>query len=69
MIQSASYLVCFGKREREKEDKEKKLKKVREKKGEEAKRKWWRKRREKKSGLSRLNLVAEFGLESVLCTV
>ena len=63
MIQSASYLVCFGKREkkREKKTREKKGKKVREKKGEKEK-KSARKKREKKqnSDLFRLNLVVEF---------
>ena len=77
MIQSASYLVFFGKREREKKiekkTREKKSKKkVREKKRKEKKKKCEKKKRgEKKqnSDLSRLNLVVEFGLESVLCTV
>ena len=73
MIQSTSYLVCFGKREkkREKKTREKKeKKKVREKKGEKEK-KSVRKKREKKKNpdLFRLNLVVEFGLKSVLCTV
>ena len=74
MIQSASYLVCFGKREkkREKKTREKKEKKKSEKKkGEKEKKCEEKKRGEKKqnSDLSRLNLVVEFGLESVLCTV
>ena len=68
MIQSTSYLVCFGKRERNK-----KTKKTREKKEKEVS----EKKREKKSvkkkkqnpDLSRLILVVEFGLESILCTV
>jgi mannitol-specific phosphotransferase system IIBC component len=74
LIQSASYLVCLGKRERKKdrEKKERKKKEVREKK-EKEKEKSVRKKREKKkkenSDLSRLNLVVEFGLESVSCTV
>ena len=71
MIQSASYLVCFGNREREK--KEKKVKKSQRKQERKKKKKSVRekKREEKKqnSDLSRLNLVVEFGLESVLCTV
>ena len=75
MIQSASYPVCFGKREREKKDREKKERKKKKKKSEkkEKEKKSVRKKREKKknqnSDLSRLNLVVEFGLESVLCTV
>ena len=73
MIQSASYLVCFGKREREKKIKkknERKKKSEKKKKGKEKKCEK-KKRGEKKqnSDLSRLNLVVEFGLESVLCTV
>ena len=74
MIQSASYLVCFGKREKKREKKTRKKgeKKSEKKKGEKEK-KSVRKKREKKknqnSDLSRLNLVVEFGLESVLCTV
>ena len=62
MIQSASYLVCLGKREK---------KKIKKKKREKRKKKSVRKKREKKKklDLSRLNLVVEFGLESVLCTV
>ena len=69
MIQFASYLVCLGKRERKK-DREKKEKEVGEKK-EKEKEKSVRKKKieEKNSDLSRLNLVVEFGLESVLCTV
>ena len=66
MIQSASYLVCFGKREREKREREKKVKKVGKKRKKKSVRK---KKEEQKSDLSRLNLVVEFGLESVLCTV
>ena len=74
MIQFASYLVFFGKREREKKiekkTREKKVKKSqrRKKKGKE---KNVRKKREekKKLDLSRINLVPEFGLESVLRTV
>ena len=73
MIQSASYLVCFGKREkkREKKNEKKKEKKVREKKERKKKKCEEKKREEKKqnSDLSRLNLVVEFGLESVLRTV
>ena len=76
MIQSASYLVCFGKREkkkREKKTREKKRKIKSEKKKERKRKKSVRKKREEKknknSDLSRLNLVVEFGLESVLCTV
>ena len=73
MIQSASCLVCFGKREKKREKKnEKKGEKKSEKKRRERK-KSVRKKREKKkkqnSDLFRLNLVVEFGLESVLCTV
>ena len=64
MIQSTSYLVCFGKREREKKDREKNERKKSKKKVREKK-----ERRKKNSDLSRLNLVVEFGLESVLCTV
>ena len=74
MIQSASYLVCFGKREKKKRERKnerkKREKKVREKK--ERKKKKVREKKEKKkqnSDLFRLNLVVEFGLESVLCTV
>ena len=75
MIQSTSYLVCFGKREREKNiekknERKKSKKKVREKKGKEKKCEKKKERRKKQnSDLSRLNLVVEFGLESVLCTV
>ena len=66
MIQSASYLVCFGKRERKKKtekkrEKEKEKKSVRKKKREEKKKEI--------SDLSRINLVPEFGLESVLRSV
>ena len=73
MIQSASYLVCFGKREKKREKKnerKKREKKVREKK-ERKKKKCEKKKRKKKQNLDlfRLNLVVEFGLESVLCTV
>ena len=58
-------------KEGEKEDKEKKRekkgKKKKEKEGEEKEKKSVRKkRREKKLDLSRINLVPEFGLESVL---
>ena len=52
MIQSASYLVCFGKREkkREKKTREKKeKKKVREKKGEKEKKSVRKKKREEKN--------------------
>ena len=76
MIQSTSYLVCFGKREREKKiekkNERKKRKKSQRKKRKEKKKSVRKKREEKKkqnSNLSRLNLVVEFGLESVLCTV
>ena len=77
MIQSTSYLVCFGKREREKKiekknERKKSKKKVREKKRKEKKKSVRKKREEKKKqnlDLSRLNLVVEFGLESVLRTV
>ena len=50
MIQSASYLVCFGKREkkREKKKREKKEKKVREKKRRERKKSVRKKKREEK---------------------
>ena len=51
MIQSASYLVCFGKREKKREKKKerkKKEKKVREKKRRERKKKCEEKKREKK---------------------
>ena len=61
-------------KEGEKEDKEKKREKRKEKKekeGEEKEKKSVRKkkREEKKLDLSRINLVPEFGLESVLRTV
>ena len=71
MIQSTSYLVCFGKREkkREKTNERKKRKKVREKKERRKKSVRKKKREKKNSDLFRLNLVVEFGLESVLCTV
>ena len=72
MIQSASYLVCLEKREKKKikKKKEKKGKKKKEKEGEEKEKKGVRKKREeKKLALSRINLVPEFGLESVLRTV
>ena len=72
MIQSASYLVCFGKREREKKKTEKKSKKKSKKKNIERKIKKVGEKKERKkqnSDLSRLNIVPEFGLESVLCTV
>ena len=71
MIPSASYLVCFGKRERDKKTEKKTREKKSEKKEKEKEKKYEEKKREKKqnSGLSRLNLVVEFGLESVLCTV
>ena len=50
MIQSASYLVCFGKREkkREKKKREKQEKKVREKKGEKEKKSVRKKKRQEK---------------------
>ena len=73
MIQSASYLVCLGKRERKKRQRkkrEKKKKKKSEKKRERKKCEEKKERRKKQnSDLSRLNLVVEFGLESVLCIV
>ena len=62
-------------KEGEKEDKEKKRekkgKKKKEKEGEEKEKKSVRKkkREEKKLDLSRINLVPEFGLESILRTV
>ena len=60
-------------KEGEKEDKkkrEKKGKKKKEKEGEEKEKKGVKKKREeKKLDLSRINLVPEFGLESVLRTV
>ena len=75
MIQSTSDLVCFGKREREKKiekkNERKKSKKKSEKKRKRKRKKSVRKKREKKKklDLSRINLVPEFGLESVLRTV
>ena len=76
MIQFTSYLVCFGKREREKKtekkNERKKVKKSQRKKKKGKEKKCEKKKRgEKKQNLdlSRLNLVVEFGLESVLCTV
>jgi sRNA-binding protein len=74
LIQSASYLVCFGKREREKKKRKKERKsfKKSEKKRRERKKKCEEKRERKKtqnSDLSRLNLAPEFGFESVLLTV
>ena len=77
MIQSTSYLVCFGKREREKKDREKKREKKKVKRSQRKKKKGKEKKCEKKkrgekkqnSDLSRLNVVVEFGLESVLCIV
>ena len=72
MIQSASYLICLGKRERKKRQRKKREKKKKKSEKKE-KKKSVRKKREKKkkqnSDLSRLNLVVEFGLKSVLCTV
>ena len=58
-------------KEEEKEEKEKKGKKKKEKEGEEKEKKSVRKkkREEKKLDLSRINLVPEFGLESILRTV
>ena len=70
MIESASYLVCLGKREKKKikgKKREEKKEKEREEKEKKSVRK--KKREEKKSDLSRINLVPEFGLESVLRTV
>ena len=67
MIQSASYLVCFGKREKKERKKERKKNKKREKKKKKKREK--KKREEKKLDLSRINVVPEFGLESVLRTV
>ena len=73
MIQSASYLVCLGKRERKKDrekiERKKKEKEVRKKEKEKSVRKKKREEKKQNSDLSRLNLVVEFGLESVLCTV
>ena len=61
-----------GKKERKKQEKKKEKKKSKKKKGEKEK-KCEEKNREKKkiqnSDLSKLNLVVEFGLESVLRTV
>ena len=60
------------KKDREKKREKKRVKKkVREKKRKEKKKSVRKNREEKKqnSDLSRLNLVVEFGLESVLCTV
>ena len=60
------------KKDREKNEREKSKKKVREKKRKEKKKSVRKKREEKKkqnSDLSRLNLVVEFELESVLRTV
>ena len=65
MIQSASYLVCFGKREKKSKKKTEKKKRERKKKFEEKK----ERRKKQNSDLSRLNLVVKFGLEYVLCTV
>ena len=59
-------------KEGEKTRQKKREKKVREKKKKGKEKKCEKKREEKKkqsSDLSRLNLVVEFGLESVLCTV
>ena len=76
MIQSTSYLVFFGKREREKKIEKKKQEKKSKKKSEKKKKGKEKKCEKKKRGekkqnsdLSRLKLVVEFGLESVLCTV
>ena len=72
MIPSASYLVCFGKRKKKRERKtiEKKgEKKSQRKKRRERKKSVRKKERRKKLDLSRINLVPEFGLESVLRTV
>ena len=76
MIQSTSYLVCLERGREKKKDREKnerkKVKKKSEKKKKAKEKKCEKKKRgEKKqnSDLSRLNLVVEFGLESVLCTV
>ena len=75
MIQYASYLVCLGKREKKKTEKkkrEKKKKKSEKKREKEKEKKCEEKKREEKkqnSDLSRLNLVVEFGLKSVLHTV
>ena len=68
MIQSACYLVCLGKKKNIEKKREKRKEKKRERK---RKKKCEKKGREKKqiSDLSRLNLVVEFGLESVLRTV
>ena len=60
-------------KEGEKKKTEKKREKKKKKSEKKEKKKSVRKKREKKkkqnSDLSRLNLVVEFGLESVLCTV
>ena len=69
MIQSASYLVCLGKREKNKIKKKKREKKGKKKKEKEGVRKKKERRKKQNSDLSRLNLVVEFGLESVLCTI
>ena len=72
MIQSASYLVCLGKREKKKDREKKEKKKEKEVRKKEKEKKCEEKKREEKkqnSDLSRLDLVVEFGLESVLCTV
>ena len=74
MIPSASYLVCFGKREREKKtekkrEKSKKNQRKKERKKKEKKCEEKMRRKKQNSDLSRLNLVVEFGLKSVLCTI
>ena len=60
-----------GERKKDREKKERKKEKEVRKKSERKKSVRKKKREEKKqnSDLSRLNLVVEFGLESVLCTV
>ena len=56
-------------KEGEKEDKEKKREKKERKRERRKKKREKKKREEKKLDLSRINLVPEFGLESVLRTV
>ena len=57
------------KKDREKNERKKSKKKSEKKKKGKEKKCEKKEKREKKSDLSTLNLVVEFGLESVLCTV
>ena len=69
MIQSASYLVCFGKREREKQEKKVREKKSKKKRRERKKSVRKKEKKKQNSDLSRLNLVVEFSDWNLFCAL